>query len=235
MAENNKQEVETLNNPAMSGDVVAASTQHFLDFAEIKDGVIVMNDGSLRAMLMVSSINFSLKSQEEQDAIIYTYQEFLNSIDFPLQILIQSRKLDIDNYIEKLRDREMKQENELLRIQTAEYIEYVHGLVDMAQIMSKNFYIVVPYTSGGDKKTKKGFKELLNPAVVVMQSDKAFQKARTRLLQRLNHVESGLQSLGLRIMPLETQELIEALYNAYNPATFEQEKLTNLDKLEVHQ
>ncbi len=229
-----KQKATTsLHNPLLARNKPSASTQHFLDFYEIRDGVVVMKDGSLRAVLMISSINFSLKSQEEQDAIIYAYQEFLNSMDFPLQILIQSRKLDIDNYLEKLSNQEMKQQNELLRIQTAEYMEYVRELVEMAQIMSKNFYIVIPYSGAGDQKTKKGIKEFLNPAVVVTQSEKAFQKARTRLLQRLSHVESGLQSLGLRVMPLETQELIELLYNTYNPSNYESEKLVEVDKLEL--
>lgn len=225
--------INSLHNPLIAGNKPAASTQHFLDFSEIRDGVVVMKDGSLRAVLMISSINFSLKSQEEQDAIIYAYQEFLNSMDFPLQILIQSRKLDIDGYLEKLSNQEMKQQNELLRIQTAEYMEYVRELVEMAQIMSKNFYVVIPYSGSGDQKNKKGVKEFLNPAVVVTQSEKAFQKARTRLLQRLSHVESGLQSLGLRVMPLETQELIELLYNTYNPSNYESEKLVEIDKLEL--
>ena len=123
----------------------AASTQLYLNIAEIKDDVLVLKNGGLRAILQTSSVNFNLKSEEEQNAIIYSYQSFLNSLDFPIQIVVQSRKLDVDKYIENVRNMAEKHENPLLKQQTLEYAEYVQKLIEYADIMEKNFYVIVPF------------------------------------------------------------------------------------------
>src|SRR3990172_8302804 len=142
---------------SMSGKKPTISTQSFLDIYEIKDNTVVMKDGTLRSVLLVSSINFSLKSEEEQNAIIAVNVQFLNSLDHPMQIVIQSRKLDIDRYLDNLKDLEKQQVNELLKAQMADYRNYINELLEMAEIMTKRFYIVVPYDAKADGKKQKGF------------------------------------------------------------------------------
>jgi len=208
------------------------STQQYLEIEEIRDGVLVLRDGSLRVVGMVNSMNFALKSTEEQEAIIYSYQSFLNSLEFPVQMVVQSRRLDIDPYIETLREREAEQTTELLRLQTTEYIDFVSQLVELRQIMSKEFFVVIPLFPF--EKKKEGFlSKLFRPAEAVMQREKDFQRFNTQLIQRMNHVTTGLQGVGLKIVQLGTQELIELMYNTYNPATFQQENLTDISKLDV--
>src|SRR3989344_9525632 len=140
-----------MQSSAMSGALPTASTQAYLDVAEIKEGTIVMRDGSLRAVLVVSSINFSLKNVDEQNALISSYQNFLNGLEFPIQILMHSRRLDIHGYLDKLRSVMQQQTNELLRLQTQEYIEYVGKLIEFASIMNKTFYVIIPLIAGGGK------------------------------------------------------------------------------------
>src|SRR3989338_7044416 len=135
----------------MSGNKPSASTPAYLDIAEIKEDTVVMRDGSLRAVLVVSSINFSLKSGDEQNALISAYQNFLNALEFPIEILMQSRKLDIHAYLDKLRSTMQQQTNELLRLQTQEYIEYISKLIEFASIMNKTFYVIIPLTTKGMK------------------------------------------------------------------------------------
>jgi type IV secretory pathway VirB4 component len=192
-------------------------TQKYLDVAEIKEDTIIMKDGSIRAVVVVSSTNFALKSEEEQNALISGYQNFLNSLDFPIQILIHSRILDIDGYLEKLRSLTASQTNELLRIQMTEYIEYISHLVEYANIMSKTFYVIVPYSATPVKQTL-GSKivRILNPAAQIATSQEGFEKAKVKLEERISHVSSGLGGMGLRSLVLNTEELIELLYNSYN-------------------
>lgn len=195
----------------------AESTQKYLSIAEIKDGAIVMKDRSLRAVIAVSSTNYALKSEEEQNALTAAYQGFLNSLDFPIQVLIHSRVLDINNYLENLRTQSINQTNELLRIQTAEYIEYVGKLVDFASIMSKNFYVVVPYYAGNVKETFTGkFLRFLNPAANIAGKEEKFEHAKIKLDERSGHVVSALGGMGLRSFVLNTEELIELVYQSYN-------------------
>ncbi len=209
------------------------SAQQYLEIEEIRDGVLVLRDGSLRVVGMVNSMNFALKSTEEQEAIIYSYQSFLNSLEFPVQIVVQSRRLDIGPYIDKLKEREGEQTTELLRLQTAEYIDFISQLVELRQIMSKEFFVVIPLFPF-EKKKKGGFMSgLFKPAQAVVQKEKDFQRYQTQLVQRLDHIATGLQGVGLKIVKLETQELIELMYNTYNPATFQQENLTDINKLDV--
>lgn len=211
------------------------STQRYLDIAEIKDDAVVLKDGTLRAVLLVSSLNFALKSDEEQDAIIQAYMSFLNSFEHPLQIVIQSRKLNIEGYLESVKKLEKEQSNELLRMQTSEYRHFVKELVDMGDIMNKRFFVIVPYDPLSDKQKSSvsRFFELFQPANVITLGKKRFQKRRYALFQRLEHIISGLNSVGLAAAPLDTQSLIELFYNSYNPDMATKQQLADVGKLGV--
>lgn len=193
------------------------STQKYLDVAEVKDNTLVLKDGSLRAVVVVSSTNFALKSEDEQNALTAAYMSFLNSLDFPIQILIHSRILDINGYLEKLRSLASGQTNELLRIQMSEYIEFVSRLVEYSNIMSKTFYVVVPYSARPVRETfTSKIRKLFNPAAQIVTAQEDFEKAKTKLEERTSHVVSGLGGMGLRSLVLSTQELVELLYFSYN-------------------
>ncbi len=215
----------------------ASSVQAYLPLLEIKDDTVVMKDGTLRSVILVSSINFSLKSEDEQNAIIQGYVQFLNSLNFSIQILIQSRKLNIDNYIDRLKVVEKEQTNELLKIQTREYRQYISELVQLADIMSKRFYIIVPYSSGSLKN--QGFfgrmKQAVSPTTVIHIKQKKFENYRLELFKRVDYIIDGLGSMGLKAIPLDTQSLIELYYNTYNPATYDQQKMANVNKLRVEE
>lgn len=213
------------------------STQEFLEIMEIKDDVTIMKDGGLRAVILVSSINFALKGEDEQNAIIQAYVSFLNSLEYPLQIVIQSRRLDIDNYLEKLKTREKEQTNELLRMQTADYRQYVSELLELGEIMSKKFYIVVPYNPFSDKK--KGFfnrlLELFSAPKTIRLKTERFLHHRNELLKRVEFLISSLNSISLSAIMLDTQGLIELYYNTFNPETAKQQKLMDVGKLRIEE
>ncbi len=219
----------------MSGSKVSASTQQYLDIAEIKDNTVVMKDGTLRAVLLVSSINFALKSEDEQNAVISSYVRFLNNLNFSMQIVIQSRELDIDNYLEYLKDKEKEQTNKLLKLQTADYIQYIKELTSLGRIMSKRFLVTVPYDPLTDKR--KGFfsslKEALRPATVIKLKGKTFERYQEMLDRRLDSVVGGLESMGVSVARLDTQSLIELFYKTYNPETSKNQQLTDVDKLKL--
>lgn len=214
-----------------------ASTQQYVDVAEIREGVVILKSGGLRGILMASSINFVLKSEAEQNAIIYRFQQFLNSLDFPIQIVVNSRKLHIDDYLSAIEEKLNKQENELLRIQTAEYIDFVRSFVEMADIMSKTFYIIVPFTSmeakhiGFFDKIKSSFK----PSSLAKAKKEEFEQYKDQLWQRLEHVTLGLRGLEIRTVPLNTQELIELFYTLYNPDSVGKGGLKEIAQLSVAQ
>lgn len=214
---------------------IHTSTQQYLDIAEIKDNTVVMKDGTLRSVIMVSSINFALKSEDEQNAIISAYVSFLNNIDFPLQIVIQSRELNIDGYIETLKQKQKEQTNELLKMQTAEYIDYILELISMSKIMNKRFYVVVPYSPVSDKQ-KNFFSRLLEvfkPASTIKMKSERFMKRRSELTRRVENIIGGLSSMGLNAVELDTQSLIELYYNTYNPTTSANQKLVDVNQLRV--
>lgn len=193
-------------------------TQSFLPISEIRDDLLIMQDGTLRAYLAVSSTNFDLKNQEEQDALIYSYQRFLNGLDFPIQILMQSRRMDISKYIEKLKVLVENQTNELLRIQTTEYIDFIDRLVESANIMNKNFYVVVPYDLSINPSAPGFFTKLFKNTSQSQITDRVgnFEKYRTTIEERTGSVSNGLSSVGLRVSRLNTDQIIELLYNSYN-------------------
>ncbi len=211
------------------------STQKYLDIAEIREGTVIMRDGSLRAVLLVSSINFALKSEEEQNAMIQSYVSFLNYLEYPIQIVIQSRKLNINKYLNEVTEKEKQQTNELLKMQTAEYKQFITELVELGEIMSKRFYLVVPYAPGADKK--KGFMDRLTAVFSPLNSihlrEKRFQELKQELNKRVETIISGLNGIGLNAVPLDTQALIELYYNTYNQEVTEQQKLGDVGQLQV--
>lgn len=214
---------------------ITTSTQQYLDIAEIRDNTLVMKDGTLRAVMLVSSINFALKSEDEQNAIISAYVGFLNNIDFPMQIVIQSRELDIEGYILGLKKKEKEQTNELLKIQIHDYIQYVSELISIGRIMTKRFYVVVPFNPMSDKKKSffASMVDIFKPINLVKVKRDIFIRRREMLTRRLDGVMSGLGSIGLNAVELDTQSLIELYYNTYNPMTSGNQKMVDIDKLRV--
>ena len=219
----------------MAKNKINVSTQEHLDIAEIRDDVVVMKDGTMRAVIMVSSINFALKSEDGQNAIIAAYVRFLNNLSFPLQIVVQSRELDIDNYLEYLKEKEKEQTNRLLKIQTADYIEYIKELTSLGKIMNKRFLVIVPYSALSDKR--KGFfsllGEALKPATILKLKEKTFRKYEQALERRVSSVVGGLEAMGVAATKLDTQGLIELYYRSYNPETSKNQDLPDLDKIRV--
>lgn len=209
------------------------STQKHLRIAEIRDDTIIMKDGSIRSVLLVSSINFALKSEDEQNAIISAYVNFLNSMDSPMQILIQSRKLDLEQYLNYLRDAEAKQTNDLLKMQMTEYRQYITELVSLGNIMTKRFYIIVPFEPF-NAKTRSFWSranDVLSPVSVSNLSQKIFASRQRELFTIADRVLSGLAGMGLRAQILDTQALIELFYNTYNPTVAPNEKMEDVNKL----
>lgn len=196
--------------------MVPKISQDFVPIKEVRDGIAVLKDGSMRAIVMTSSLNFALKSAEEQEAIIFQFQNFLNSLDFSVQIFIQSRKLDIRPYVSMLEEKTKEQTNELLRIQGKEYINFIKSFSESVNIMTKNFFIVIPYSPPGIdvtktgnifKKTGKDQKQLLND----------FEENRSQLEQRVAVVKSGISRTGVRVANLGTEEIVEVYYKIFNP------------------
>ncbi len=215
---------------------VQTSTQLHLKISEIRDNTVVLKNGGLRAILKSSSMNLNLKSEAEQNAVIYSYQNFLNTLEFPIQILIRSKKLDIDDYIEKLKKLAVKQTNPLMQKQTFEYIEYISRLVEYADIMEKEFYVVIPQDPfrSEQKGLIKTFLENIFPQDTVQkikQRHGEFDELKKGLNQRVNTARAGLENCNLRVTELNTQELIELFYEVYNPMTSRNQKFTNEEDL----
>ena len=203
----------------------AAPAQQFLAIDSVREDVIVLKDGGLRTILMCSSFNFALKSTDEQDAVIFQYQNFLNALDFPIQFVMHSRRLNIEPYLEALAERQKEEEQELLKIQIGEYIEFIKAFVAGTNIMSKTFYVVVPFTPATLAKTgliSKAFAALgVGKDGDAALDARAFEERKRQLSQRVDTVIEGLQRFGIRSVPLNTEELIELFYGLYNPTEFE--------------
>jgi hypothetical protein len=214
---------------------INVSTQQYIDIAEIKEDTVIMRDGTLRSVILVSSINFALKSEEEQNAIISAYVSFLNNIDFPLQIIIQSRELNIDNYLDMLKEKGREQTNELLKIQTLEYIQYINELIAMSKIMNKRFFVVVPYNPLSDKQKNffARFADIFKPTSLIRMKTDKFLRRRAELTRRVDNIISGLNSVGLNCVQLDTQGLIELYYTTYNPTTSSNQKLVDVKQLRI--
>lgn len=227
--------MEILHSKKITSQSSSSATQKYLDVAEVKEGVVVLKSGALRAILAVSAINFDLKSTDEQEAIVSQYQNFLNSVDFPLQILISSRKLNMESYIDYLTNNEKKQANELLRIQISEYKNFINQLVSVSNIMDKNFYIIIPFSP--IENQNKGFfsnvKSLINPRANILEKRENFETYKNQLFQRVDHIIAALTGIGLRIVPLKTDEIIEMLFDAYNPEIYNSIVVKNVAEIEV--
>ncbi|NCO04564.1 MAG: hypothetical protein GW939_00270 [Candidatus Magasanikbacteria bacterium] len=224
------------NKKAKAQKVKRPSTQAHLPITEIKDGVAILKDGTLRSVLLVSSVNFALKSEDEQNAVISAYVGFLNSIDFPLQIVVQSRQLYIQPYLDKLQAIEKEEVNELMQTQIADYRAFVQELVEIGKIMTKRFYVVVPYDPLSNRKKSffERFKEVAKPAITVKLKEKKFQKRKYDLDLRVRQVQSGLESVGLQVVQLDTQALIELYYSTYNPDISLSQQLDSVEKLQIN-
>ncbi|MGH7142146.1 MAG: hypothetical protein ACREF5_01585 [Candidatus Saccharimonadales bacterium] len=216
------------------------STQNTLLIAEIRDGVVIMSDGSFRTVVMVKSINFDLMSQQEQEAVEYSYQGFLNSLYFPIQFFIRSQKVDLKPYIEKLDKIRTEHDNMLLAMLMEDYINYIDGLSQQTNIMDKKFYVVIPFFPTADvqkaltqsKNFLSGLKALFMPQeqrVTVNEAD--LENAKTELRNRVQLVLSGFLQCGVQGLPLDTQELIELYYDTYNPDTATRQQLRNFNDL----
>ncbi len=204
----------------------ARASQEFVPINDIQNGIVTLKDGSLRAVLMASSVNFSLKSEEERAAIMFQFQDFLNSLDFTVQIFIQSRRLDIRPYINLLEERKKAQVNDLMKIQVEEYIGFIKNFTDNTNIMTKHFFIIVPYSpailqKGGNNPVTGLFKNKKNDEEIKINTQEAFEERRTQLEQRLAVVEQGLVRSGVRVVQLGTEEIVELFYKIFNPGEAE--------------
>lgn len=202
-----------------------SATQEFVPIKEVRDGIITLKEGDMRAILLCSSINFALKSEDERNAVLLQFQDFLNSLDFSIEIVVQSRRLDIRPYIALLEEREKAQTNNLMKIQVREYIEFIKSFTENTKIMTKSFFLVVPYSPAilnttrvgglgarlglGIKKTNRETQEA------------SFDENRSQLEERLSVVEQGLIRSGIRVVRLGTEEVIELFYKAFNPGETE--------------
>lgn len=196
------------------------ATQEFVPIDDVRDGIVIMKDGGMRGILMASSINFALKSDDERQAILLQFQDFLNSLDFLLQIVVQSRRLDIRPYIALLEGRYKEQTNDLMRIQIEQYIAFIKSFTESTNIMTKNFFIVIPYDAaiiktGGKFPLSIGKKE--NPN----SKEEDFEEKKNQLEQRMGVVEQGLVRCGIRVAKLGTDEVVELFYKIFNPGESE--------------
>lgn len=205
--------------PTSSLRATTKSTQDFVPISEVRDGIVSMKDGSLRAILLASSINFALKSEDEQTAFIVQFQNFLNSLDFSVQIFVQSRMLDIRPYIATLEAQFKQQLDDLMRVQIREYIQFIKSFTEAANIMTKNFFVVVPY-SPTINITKSGPASLLpfgKKKTDAAALNRTFEEQASQLEQRVAIVQQGLVRTGVRTVQLGTEETIELLYKMFNP------------------
>ncbi|MEK7573980.1 MAG: hypothetical protein AAB514_00395 [Patescibacteria group bacterium] len=208
----------------------SSSTQQFVEIQEVREGVIFLKNGSLRQLLMVNGVNFDLKSETEQDLMTYAYQNLLNALDFSIQVFIHSRRLNIETYLQKLQERHGQEANELLKTQIAEYLEFIKSFVASNAIMDKTFFVVVPYDPIYLPKTAKGILGFIKKGKVAAPENQTaqpedVQQNLQQLNQRVAQVITGLQQIGLRAVPLDTEEAIELIYNLYNPQLIEKQNL----------
>ncbi len=205
----------------------AKATQEFVPIKEIRDGIVVLKDEGLRAIVLANSINLSLKSSDEQKATIMQFQNFLNTLDFPVQISVQSRRLDIGPYLLLLQNRLKVQNEPLLKLQTKEYIEFIKNFTDTVSIMTKSFFIVVPYTHTSLKSSSGGFGNLFNffskeeKEDAKTASNAEFEEKRSQLEQRVGVIQNGLGRCGIKSAQLGTEEVVEVFYKVFNPGQTE--------------
>jgi len=217
------------------------STQNTLEIAEIRDGIVIMNDGSFRSVVMLKSINFDLMSPQEQEAVEYSYQGFLNSLYFPIQIFVRSQKVDLQPYIEKLDRIRIEHDNMLLALLMEDYIGYIDQISQQANIMDKKFYIVIPFFPHEEIKKAaldqsknffSGFASIFSSKEIHVTINEAdLEAAKTELRNRVQSLLNGLMQSSIQGLPLDTQELIELYYDTYNPDTATRQELKNFNDL----
>jgi type IV secretory pathway VirB4 component len=213
------------------------STQSTLLLSEVRDNIVIMADGTFRAVIACKSINFDLMSAREREGVEFSYQNFLNSLNFPIQILIRSQRVDIGPYIDRLVDIRRTQDNMLLNVLMDDYINFIDTLSQEANIMDKSFFIAIPYYPLGDlsnlKDQAKGFfgKMFAKPATITKIDTETYEKARTELKNRVDSVTGGLFQLGVQSVQLTTKELGELYYNVYNPDTAVREPLGDFENV----
>ena len=207
---------------------VSLPTQQFVDIKEVRNGVVYLKQGGMRKILIVSGVNFDLKSEAEQTAILSMFQNFINTIDFPVQFFIHSRKVNIETYLERMRERLEKEENELLKIQIAEYIEFIRSFVEQNAIINKTFFAIVPY-DGATTTAAGGMDNILSmfnkPQSADVQKQQSEHAAIEQLDLRVTEISNGIEQIGLRVTPLSDEEIIELFYNLYNPQLQEKKGL----------
>jgi len=216
--------------------IASASTQMYLKVGEIKDNILILKDSGLRAIIKTSSVNFALKSDQEQKGIIYAYQAFLNSLEFPIQILIKSHKVNIESYVDNLKERAKKEDNPLLRDQIIDYTEHIIQLVEYADIMKKDFYVIVSYDPPGINR--RGFVNQFMSSLMPQDSIgklkkrlEEFEAAKKVISQRASLIKSGLRNCQMNAEQLTTEQIIELLYECYNPITSQQQKVIDPSQL----
>ena len=197
-----------------------ASTQNFVPVQDIRENIVILKNGQLNMVLLASSINFALKSVDEQEAILRQFQAFLNTIDFSIQFYVQSRRLNIQPYLDMLASREVKQDNDLMRIQLREYIQFVRTFTEEVDVMAKNFFVVIPYTPIA-ANLQSNITDLLGVKKRVYFDATKFAEHRLQLEQRVTLVEQGLSRVGVRTVPLQNEELVELYYHTFNPQDIE--------------
>lgn len=196
-------------------------TQNFVPVKEIRNGIIVLKEGGYRGVLICSSVNFGLKSADEQRGITEGFQNFLNTLDFSVQIVVNSRKMDLRPYLALLAEKESIQKTELLKIQLREYIEFIRSFTDRSNIMTKTFYIVVPYSPAGSAQVSRAVGLFGSKKTTLQVSTDRFDEDRAQLEQRMALVAEGIGATGVRAIPLGTEEVIELLYRSFNPGELE--------------
>ncbi|MFA6502840.1 MAG: hypothetical protein WCT45_01110 [Candidatus Paceibacterota bacterium] len=199
----------------------AGQTQQFVPVKEIRNGVIILKDGGYRGILICSAINFGLKSADEQHAITLGFQNFLNTLDFSIQIVVHSRRMDLRPYIALLEGKATEQKTELMRIQLREYVEFVRSFTDQANIMTKSFYVVVSYAPAVTAASATSFLRRDTAAEKTAAGETSFEENSAQLEQRMSLVAGGLAGTGVRAVPLGTEEEIELFYRSFNPGELE--------------
>lgn len=231
----NPQQQEYVNSvtPPASHKNKQMSTQSHLPFSEIREGIVIMRDSSLRSIVLCSPTNFDLKSPQEKDAVEFAYQGFLNGLHFPIQIVIQSRKIDLDNYLGKLEKIQSDQQNSLLASLMEDYIFNIKGLLEEVNIMEKRFFVVVPYYVA--TVSKQNLLTKLKGASAdaeVSQTTVQFEQRKKDLQQRVAQVAQGLAQIGVRTAILNTQEVIELFYSSYNIVESQAQNLTQVEAMD---
>jgi len=207
------------------------ATQKFVDIDEIKNEVIYMKNGGLRKVLLINGINFDLRSEEEQQMILGSFQSFLNRLDFPIEFFIHSRKINIKSYLDKMKQREEDEKNELLKIQIGEYINFIRSFVEENPIITKSFFVVVPYNPIATvEEAKKGLSKIMTSLTGGNKKEDEKNESMSKKLQQLNYrveeVVAGLEQIGLRTNKMSDEELTELFYNLYNPQLIERAETT---------